>query len=364
MNPFRYLLAAVLLIVGGTALFGCGGNSTRDNRNDGSTADASTDAPTSDGADGADGSVTEMKWEFGSPIEANPGQWTWVEFPGTRCMRSNKPVGIAINPAPADSPNADKVHIWMEGGGACFNNTTCNPPELVQLLTGETAFAAHVLGYTEADMAKTIASARNLNRAAAENPFKDWNLVMVPYCSGDIHTGRGATYGNGTYTGYSNMTAYLKRIVPTFPAAEVVILSGSSAGGFGAIFNYEQTQSAFGDVPVHLLQDSSPFVTGSAMTVCAQERIRSVWDLDPILPRECTDCTNPAKGGLSNLHGALMEKYPERRFGLIASTADETIRFFWGETMSECAVPDADETVLAVVPISLRVISPQTFSTA
>jgi hypothetical protein len=49
------------------------------------------------------------------------------------------------------------------------------------------------------------------------------------------------------------MAAYLKRIVPTFPDPSRVILSGSSAGGYGALANWWQTQQAFGDVRVDLI---------------------------------------------------------------------------------------------------------------
>src|ERR1700683_4943900 len=83
------------------------------------------------------------------------------------------------------------------------------------------------------------------DRTAAANPFKDYSYVYVPYCTGDNFAGANVVqYGGMTamHVGFRNVSAFLSRIVPTFPAATHVVLAGSSAGGFGAIFNWGQTQ--------------------------------------------------------------------------------------------------------------------------
>jgi len=52
------------------------------------------------------------------------------------------------------------------------------------------------------------------------NPVADWSYIYVPYCTGDVHGGNatgsvpGVT-GTQDFAGYTNVTQYLARIVPT-----------------------------------------------------------------------------------------------------------------------------------------------------
>ena len=88
--------------------------------------------------------------------------------------------------------------------------------------------------------------------------------MYVPYCTGDVHAGNrkdatvsGVT-GKQQFVGYVNVANDLKRIVPSFPGLTKVLLTGVSAGGFGAASNYVQMAKAFGSVPVYELDDSGP----------------------------------------------------------------------------------------------------------
>ena len=77
---------------------------------------------------GSDASTTsagttemQMKPTFtGAPITAADKTWTWVDFPGAKC-RDGSDTGIGVNFNAA----SDKVMIYMEGGGACYNAITC-----------------------------------------------------------------------------------------------------------------------------------------------------------------------------------------------------------------------------------------------
>ena len=177
----------------------------------------------------------------GEPLEAPAMQWTWIDFPDSFCRDgSNAGLGVSLNPA------SDKVMIFMQGGGACFDFLTCgtNP--------------------ASAAMQKGEQTTGLFNRAEPTNPVADWNHIFIPYCTGDVHLGTkedGTVEGvNGTqmFVGRNNVLAYLKRIVPTFPDATQVLLTGISAGGFGAAANMEVVQEAFGDIPVTAIDDSGP----------------------------------------------------------------------------------------------------------
>src|SRR5262245_58938186 len=67
------------------------------------------------GTGAADGAVP-----IGDRIDAPENEWTWVDFPDSRCM-NDTPTGIGINKASASKD----VIIFLMGGNACFNAVSC-----------------------------------------------------------------------------------------------------------------------------------------------------------------------------------------------------------------------------------------------
>lgn len=263
----------------------------------------------------------------GTPITAEPRRWTWVPIDGAACM-DGSPTGIGVNL----SSSTKKLLIVLEGGGACFNFATCTVGNINPFGFDRAAFAVEIaaMGYSGA-----------LNRNLGQNPFAEWSYVFVPYCTGDVHAGDNPDGPNHRHhVGFRNIQAALGRLVPTFKDAESVVLAGSSAGGFGAAYNFDQVQTAFGAVPVTLLDDSGPMLNGDYLAPCLQAQMREAWNLDATLPADCADCKTPAGGGLSNYAYYLAGKYPQARFGLISSTGDAVIRTFFGFGRSaDCTSP-------------------------
>ena len=316
-----------LILVLTFALAACGtppGNGGTDGGTDGGTAagDGGTDGGTSAWTCKPDPTLSP-----GAPITAPDETWTWVDFPGTRCMDGSATgLGVNLNPA------SDKVIIFLEGGGACFDPYTCgsvaNPNGY-----GKTRFDAQSGGLTTGIF----------NRTNPDNPVKDWSYVYIPYCSGDVYAGNTTNgYGGRTQVGFANIHQYLQRLVPTFEQDKLVVLAGSSAGGFGAAWNYDQTQTAFGCTPVDLIDDSGPPMSDQYLKPCLQQQWRSIWNLDATLPKDCAACTEPNGGGLVNLAPYLAKKFPGRRLSLLSHTHDGTIRLFFSYGYSpQCNYPDA-----------------------
>ena len=300
----QHLLLVTITIAFAAA---CGGGGSGDD-------DGTIDGPPGGGAD-AFGS--------GPPIEAPAMAWTFVDFPESRCM-NDTPTGIGVNL----NPDSRNVVIYLEGGGACFNSFTC-------------ASVAHTNGFNASTMASVASQYGSLglfDRNDAANPFRDWNYVFVPYCTGDIHAGANlAGLGGRTMTGYTNMGHYLQRLSPTFPDAETVMLTGSSAGGFGAAYNYDRVAQAFGSRRVLLLDDSGPPLSDTYLNPCLQQLLRDTWSLDDTLPADCADCRQPDGGGLVNLATHVAIKYPDRRAGLVTSNRDGVIRTFYGFGYPTCS---------------------------
>jgi hypothetical protein len=245
--------------------------------------------------------------------------WTWVDFPDTQC-RDGSPAGLNLNLNSA----SDKLMIFLQGGGACFDSLTCasNP--------------------YDASGQKGAQTAGLFERGHADNPVGDWNFVFVPYCTGDVHLGTNANgmvsgvAGTQRFVGRLNLEKFLHRIVPTFPNVTKVLLTGVSAGGFGAAANTEFVQWVFGDVPLTAIDDSGPPMSTQYLPECLQEKWRMTWGFDNSLLVDCgADCPNPNDYSIPyTLHVA--KKFPGKMGGLIETTGDSVITLFYGYGANGC----------------------------
>ena len=305
---------------------------------DPSAGDATTGAsPTTSGAGGSDGQSTgdttgdattgePSEWD-GEPLPpAPPGAWTWIDFPDSRC-RNGTSTGIGVRHG-----DSDKLAIFFEGGGACFNTATCLLNDGFSNF-GNLQFQA---------WAGTLGQGGIFDRDAADNPVADWNFVYIPYCTGDVHAGDKedagvpGVFGAQQFVGYRNVALYLERLVPSFPDTSHVLVTGQSAGGFGAAFNYDRIAGAWPQAKVTLLDDSGPPFADMYLAPCLQAEWRGLWNLDATLPVDCDDCFGPDGGGISNLAPYLAAKHPDQRFALFSSAQDAVIRTFFGYGMNNC----------------------------
>ena len=345
----RFIMKLVTLVPLATAalILGCGSSSssstgtTTDGTGDVSTGtgSGSTTASSSTGSGGSGGtgggSSTSGTGGGGvggdtatGPINSPADKWTYVPFSGTQCMDGSE-AAIGVN----NHASADDVVIYLEGGNACFGDFSC----------GATANAK---GYPETsfdkDVTGALASMPIFDRSNSANPLKGYNYVFVPYCTGDVHAGNNDVTVGGAmrhFHGFGNMTAFLKRIVATYPNAKHVLLTGSSAGGFGAALNYDQTVKAFGSgVEVNLLDDSGPPMANTYVPACLQKAFVDTWGLASTAPAGCPNGCVQADGTfMEPLFSYLTSTYSAQHIGLISSTSDATISTFWGYGDDNCS---------------------------
>lgn len=251
------------------------------------------------------------------------GQWSFVPVDGMTCMDGSATgIGVNLNRA------SDKLVIVYEGGGACFNEYSC-------------AGAFHQNGYRAVDLdafARNEGRAGLFDRADLDNPVRAWSYVFVPYCTGDIHAGDNpSSLGGRRAVGYVNSTLAVSRVRDELgEGLSQVLLTGYSAGGFGALYNYDQVQRIFGDVPVDLLDDSGPPVSATYFTPCLDQLAREVWNLEATLPAGCAECRTIGLGALIPYYSAALA---DRRQGYIASLEDEVLRQFFGFGYPSCDQP-------------------------
>jgi len=254
----------------------------------------------------------------GAPITAPPGQWTWVDVPGTACD-DGTPTGIAVNPSPDASSR--ELFVYFMGGGACWDASTC-------FVLNTSTHGPFGRAQWEA-MAATID--RPLDRTRTTNPVRAASYVFIPYCTGDLHGGSNvATYDvlgprPFHHVGHSNVMALLPAVRATWPDATRVTVSGSSAGGFGATLNYDTFRGSYPTATVALIDDAGPFLEGSNIPPDQHANWNTNWHLDALVAPVCPSCTND----LSQMYPALAALYPDDHMALLSSLQDQVIRTYF-----------------------------------
>lgn len=301
------------------------GTDTTAGNSDSETADTDTDTATSTGTD-TDAETTGGVVYDGEPLPpGEPGEWVWVDFPEATC-RTGTPTGIGVRYG-----TSDNLLIYLQGGGACFNTLTClnNPGS-----------------YDISDFAGWSGSWGGwgiFNQDRPENPVGDWNVVYIPYCSGDVFAGEreGVTIDEQPsamdFVGHRNVGAFLQRVVPTFADAPEVLITGASAGGFGGGFNFVRFADAFPQSAISFVDDSAPILGDDYVTPCLQQQWRDLWGLTETLPPGCDACTGADGGGLTNIATYIAAAVPRANLGLISSTRDGTISIFYAFGVDDCS---------------------------
>lgn len=204
--------------------------------------------------------------------------------------------------------STNKVLLYLEGGGACWSFDTCwqNP--------------------TAKQTANSAAGVGILDAANAANPFADWNVVYAPYCDGSVFSGNNIVDYNGKRTfhhGVQNLSAAISLMQREFPHPEVVVVSGSSAGGYGTFTGYGVTRIAYPNAPLLVLDDCGPGLQNPAAGQDLQDRLTN-WRYTQYVPADCSDCTSQpaylADWGLT--------RDPMFRAALFEYQQDGVIRFF------------------------------------
>jgi hypothetical protein len=257
---------------------------------------------------------------LGDPITTTMNTWTWVDFPDTSCD-DGTPTGIGVNQG-----SSSNLIVFMNGGGACWDYLTCF---MLNTAThgpyGKAQFDAQ-----QGNLAGTL-----FDRNDATNPFKDWSFVFVPYCTGDVHAGdnvvmysdnQGMNTHTYHHTGHKNILSYVPRIAGTWPSPGKLVVSGSSAGGYGASFNYDTFRKYWPAGKVYLLDDSGPTLEGDAIPPGYRSAWYMEWNLGEVLDPICGAA---CMSDFSQAIKILADRYKNDRMALLSSLQDQTIRNYF-----------------------------------
>jgi hypothetical protein len=186
---------------------------------------------------------------------------------------------------------SNKLLIYFNGGGACWFGQQCDLKA-----KPNTHFPFANMKENDPRTASGLFAQDN-----AENPFLDYNMVSLPYCTGDVHVGAGKkTYAYTDaagkkvevptfHVGYQNSTTVLNWVYKNFQSPQRIIVAGSSAGAIGSSFYSGLIAERYPSVPVVLLADAAGGYNSPRLPV-----VFKAWNTASILPnwKEYTGETN------------------------------------------------------------------------
>ncbi|NOK21406.1 hypothetical protein HMI50_30745 [Corallococcus carmarthensis] len=218
--------------------------------------------------------------------------WQKVTLPGTKCGNGSQYKFFVHR---TNSPN---LLFMMEGGGACWDYDSCS---------GRTGIlgAANPNGIADDYMTQFTAKYVSpiVNGADPGLPFrdrkdivtKDWNIVYMPYCTGDVHIGNNTkVYSDTTggqapltwyHSGYTNTLAAANYAKQNFPGVQKLLVTGYSAGGTSTSAGYYFIRKAINPAKGYMINDSGPiFMAPNANSLSRplHDKIRSSWNLDSV----------------------------------------------------------------------------------
>lgn len=228
---------------------------------------------------------------------------TWMFDPspdGPTCLRDT-PYRVSVRDA--GSPN---LVVFLQGGGACWDDFCFaieNAPE----------------GIPSLDV---------LDPELPHNPFRDWNVVYLPYCDGSLFAGDADIDDDGDgapdrfHRGLQNLSAALDLAAETFPNPDRIALIGASGGAFGTMPGAVLARELWPETPLDVVNDSGvgvakegdPFFIGDLL---------DEWNARSFVPASCDGCLN--RGHLVPLVGWQLDRDPLLRSAVFSSYDDYII---------------------------------------
>jgi hypothetical protein len=401
------------VIVLSSVLSGCSSDGSPSKQGNTATGSGGADSGSSAGSGGSGavqgtgGAVVTSNGDSGAPVvnsncttdptdttHAQCGKWLKVEIPGTVCGDGSQ-FKFFVN----YSNTSNDLVVSFEPGGACWDYASCSG-------AGGIRGAANPHGIADNHM--DTYQYLPLHNRVDSNPVKDWNMVFVSYCTGDIHTGNnvieyssaelgdaGAT-GNASdaagaasdaggsgaasdggiqtllfhHAGHANTLAVIDWMSQHFKTVPKMLVTGCSAGGAGALLNYHFIRKGMGSAVAksYLLDDSGPIFHSDGPSKALHEKVRSAWNVDSVLDGlqgQLPVTVDALKADFGLINTALADKYASDRLALTLyrmdlnyslysyqrffspSPTEQQIHAFWWQDLQELMTTYDSKTNLA-----------------
>ncbi|MBX2802066.1 MAG: pectinacetylesterase family protein [Myxococcales bacterium] len=236
--------------------------------------------------------ITAMLWSAGPAVAqdwellldvlvdgGNDYAWEQIELDGTVCGDGSQ-YKFYVH----DSATSDNLLWYFEGGGACWTWEGCTGAAGVLSAANPNGIPDDYIFDLRAQFATPIVNGADPGiplRSRTDLPTKDWDIVFMPYCTGDVHTGDSVVVYEDpagvepdltwNHAGGSNTLEVIDYMADRFPDIGKLLVSGYSAGGAGTGSNYYVIRTALDPAQGYLLNDSGPLYPAPDATFNSRE---------------------------------------------------------------------------------------------
>jgi hypothetical protein len=276
------------------------------------------------------------------------GVWEKVDIPGAVCG-NNTPYKIFemrstgyINWKLGYTKN---LIIYLEPGGACWDYPSCTGQAGIRGAANPNGIPDNFMNLgdyldpnIEGGSVNAVISPLILRNhpACDEMETARWNKVFIPYCTGDVYSGnRVAIYEDPTgenlpleyhHHGAVNIERVIEYLRQSYPRIDKLLVTGSSAGGVGALTNYHFFRKALNPKKSYLLNDSGPIfsaVDDADNQYRLHQKINQEWNTGYLVDKLATDFPDvEVTGDFGQIHEALAQAYPSDPLGITLFTRD------------------------------------------
>lgn len=273
------------------------------------------------------------------------------------CRAGNKQFSFYFKPG-----KEKKLLVFFDGGGACWNSSTC--------ITGaQTPLPAFIPELNPNSDPRNIGGLFDVKNKA--NPYRDWSMAVIPYCTGDIHWGsKDTSYTDFTgavtgvaggqavihHRGFDNFLYVREWLKKRYSAdsdkdenededespIKKLLVTGSSAGAYGAAFAYPHLKQAFPNAKGYLLGDGGNGVITDSFL---QQTIQGdgSWGISQNLahwvPGMDALTTAAADRFVESFYLALAEYYRGDRFSQYTTRWDAVQTLFYNIMLNQNNIP-------------------------
>lgn len=217
--------------------------------------------------------AVKLMGNFHSPtIPAEPKPGKWYRVPMDRyVVADGTPYHFSFRKG-----TENKLMVFLHGGGVSWNTYMAARPFRIDAEDMRDCY------YSAKAEDYGVLGSHGILSSRDCNPFRNWNIISLPYCTGDCHCGTAEFPYIALdesrqilhHHGYTNLTAAIRKAMTwTGSTPERLLVTGNSAGGFGAALVTDTVMGLFPDC-----QDVTCFVDSGLLYMDGwQEIARDVW---------------------------------------------------------------------------------------
>ena len=218
-----------------------------------------------------------------------------------------------------------KLLIYFQGGGACWNGRSCDPD----------LDPTYIVNTDDFDLGRAHGIFAFEEEA---NPFQEHSVVVAPYCSADVHLGDAVTaYEAPTarqhpghtfevqHRGHVNAQAVLDWVYGHFFRPESIFVTGSSAGSIPSPYYAMLVAEHYPDVALTQLGDASSGYRREVMSSVPE----AVWGTLDILHQQ-PELAETRLGEFTNelLYIVAGQRFPRHQFAAFDNAEDQVQKRF------------------------------------